>query len=361
MAGRRSPLQTATAVEAVLSQDWERSKLLCTYGDAVAEYAAAKETAAVHNASYVGRIKATGADVLDLLNRLSTNAVDTLAPGQGAPTILTTDRGRVFDLIFVANRGDYVLLLTSANMAKDVMEWIDKYTFVEDVTLEDITALTAMVSIIGPGASDLLGRVTGIGHSHMEPYGSASVSLGGIEVLLLRHDLAHLSRFELVVPQEQGEGVWRHLVGAGAIPVGLEAYQALRVELGIPLHGMELDESYNPLEAGLDGAISFAKGCYIGQEVIARLDTYRKVQRMLVSLSFTAAVDASPGTKLVRDGREVGSITSVERLPATGELVGLGYVRREAAETGMALSLVGFDGATATVMSLSQSLGPASG
>ena len=160
MDNRWSPLHQATESNGMLPGPRDGSEPPQTYGDVAAEHGASWRSAAVYDSSCIGRIKAVGADVLDLVNRLSTNAVDALAHGQGAPTILTTEKGRIVDLVMVANRGDYVLLLTSPDMAKEVVEWIDKYTFVEDVALEDITASTAMASVIGPDAPDLLGKVT---------------------------------------------------------------------------------------------------------------------------------------------------------------------------------------------------------
>ena len=113
MAAQRTPLYDASARGGAVLQEWHGWELPRAYGSVLAEYRAASETAAVHDASYTGRIKATGADALDLLHRLSTNDVVSLQPGQGAPTVLTTDRGRILDLLTVFNLGDHVLMLTS--------------------------------------------------------------------------------------------------------------------------------------------------------------------------------------------------------------------------------------------------------
>ena len=126
---------------------WELPRV---YTDAASEYRAATESAAVHDASYFGRLKATGEDALDLINRLSTNQVLGLQPGQGAPTVLTTDRGRILDLIGVVNTGNYALLLTSPGEQQPVIDWLDKYTIMEDLVVEDITSETTMLSVVGP-------------------------------------------------------------------------------------------------------------------------------------------------------------------------------------------------------------------
>ena len=358
MASQRTPLYGATTSLGALFEQWNGWELPRNYGNAAEEYRSAWESAAIHDASYAGRLKAVGTDVLDLLHRLSTNAVDNLAPGQGAPTILTTERGRILDLITVVNLGDHVLLLTSPNTQAEVLQWLDRYIIVEDVTLEDITSSTAMIEAIGPGAPSLVKSVTGMDVEVLQPYGSVQVTVDGVEGWVVRRDLAHLIRFDLIVPQESGEKVWQRIVGAGGTPLGLQAYHALRVGLGIPAHGAELGESYNPLEAGLVGAISFTKGCYIGQEVIARLDTYQKVQRRMVSLRLSPLAEVEPGSRLTSDGKEVGTITSVAKIPTTGEGIGMGYVRRGLVEIGAQLGLSEVDGAHVVVESFPESLGP---
>ena len=178
-------------VAAAAGSDFQESygwELPTVYSDAAAEYLAATSGAAVYDASYTGRLKATGEDGLDLLNRLSTNKVIDLQPGQGAPTILTTDRGRILDLIIVLNLGDHLLLLTSPGTQQQVIEWLDKYTIMEDLTVEDISESTAMLAVWGPGAlgADVaqVGRIA-IDHQHIMPAqhrlhsGAPLVFLGG--------------------------------------------------------------------------------------------------------------------------------------------------------------------------------------
>ena len=358
MAAQRTPLHNLAIAEGASFQEWYDWELPRAYSDALAEYKAAREGAALHDSSYIGRLKATGEDVLDLLHRISTNEVVSLQPGQGAPTVLTTDRGRILDLITVLNLGDHVLLLTSPQTRDEVIEWIDKYTFVEDIVLEDVTASTAMLSVMGPKAQALLGSLVGLELESFEPHQSAHVTIAGVESYVVRRDLVSLPRFEIVVQGESAEKVWQEVIAAGAVPIGLEAYEVLRVEMGAPGYDRELGESYNPLETGLWGSISFTKGCYIGQEVIARLDTYQKVQRHLVSLSFSPDAPVEEGTKLAREGKEVGRVTSVVKVPTTGELIGLGYVRKEAAEVGTRMSFAEREGAWAKVEATILPFGP---
>lgn len=309
------------------------------YTDAASEYRAATNGTAAHDASYIGRLKASGADALDLINRLSTNKLVDLQPGQGAPTVLTTDRGRILDLVGVVNTGEHVLLITSPGNQQAVIDWLDKYTILEDLTVEDVTGDSTMIHLLGPGSESTLQAAASVALGTLADYHTVSGLVGGHSVRIVRYPLGRLTGFLVITSPEDGASLWERLVNLGSLALGNEAYQALRVRYAVPGFGPEMGDDYNPLEAGLIGAIDFAKGCYIGQEVIARLDTYRKVQKHLVSLLFSLDSAAVAGAALHIGGRPVGRVTSVARIPATGETVGLGYVRTGSAAVGARLQL----------------------
>ena len=333
------------------------------YTDLAAEYRAITEGVGLHDSSYTGRLKATGEDALDLINRLSTNGIVNLAPGQGAPTILTTDRGRILDLLGVVNTGDYVLLITSPGCQQAVIDWLDKYTIMEDLAVEDISGATAAFTLCGPGSAAALAgvmapQVEAGDLEAMRPYAALEGAIAGYEALATRRPLGDLVAFDVMVDAGSAAPVWEALAEAGATPVGLDAFNAALVQNAVPRHGREMGDAYNPLEAGLIGSVDFAKGCYIGQEVIARLDTYQKVQRYLVRLRFSEDAVVSEGTGLEVDGLRVGQVTSLAALPSTGELAGLGYVRTARANPGERLNLVAPSSGTAEIVDLPQLFGP---
>ena len=335
---------------------WE---LPAAYFDVLTEYQAATTGAALHDISYTGRLKATGADGLDLLNRLSTNKVIDLETGQGAPTVLTTDRGRILDVIGVINLGGHILLTTSPGLQQPVIDWLDKYTIMEDLTVEDITADTAMLAVLGPDSATALEAATGGRDlADLAPFHALQVDIGGLPVTLINQPLGALPGFALVMEPKDATQVWERLTALGACPTGIDAYEAVRVRYGVPIHGPEMGEPYNPLEAGLIGSIDFAKGCYIGQEVIARLDTYNKVQKRLVSLRFSPDAAPSTGIELRDEGKKVGTVTSAVTLPTTEETIGLGYVRTGSARVGVKLELADPEGAWAEVLDLPELFGP---
>ena len=344
------------------------------YTNTAAEYRAAIETAALYDHSPAGRLRAAGADALDLLNRLSTNRVDHLPPGHGAPTILTTDRGRILDLLTVVNAGPYALLLTGPGSPPAVIAWLDKYTIMEDLTVTDITADTAQFTLCGPAAGQLI-AAAGLADRNqrdtMPPYAALTTNLAGQEIMLIHHPIGELPAWDLLLGDNSAApAVWETLTAAGFVPMGQDAWDALMVSKGIPRYGRELGDDFNPLEAGLIGAIDFAKGCYIGQEVIARLDTYQKVQKHLALLHFpanipetagaelTAAIPVAVGAELTDGNRKVGQITSLAAQPDTGELLALAYIRAAQAQPGTQLTLAAPHQGNAEIICLPQLFGP---
>lgn len=356
----RSPLyniQQRSGAAFVQLFGWE---VAATFGDAAAEYQAARQGDALLDRSYVGRFRVTGKDALDLLNRLSSNKVDVLPPGTGAGTVLPTAKGRVIDLIHLFATEDHLLMLTSPQTRQQVADWIDTYTFLEEVALEDITESTAMITLLGPQVPTLLERVTGTPVAHLEPYASTHVLIDGVPALLLRTDPAGAPGYDLVTSADKGEALWQALSdpATGATPIGEAAYNALRVEAGVPRYGWELSEDVNPWEVNLHPFISFTKGCYTGQEVILRLYNYKRIQRQLVGLAFSSA-GVEEGATLRQGDKDAGEVTSVVRHPVTGKSIGLAIVRSSFAAPGSKLEVVGGKG-NATVVEMAARVAVAS-
>ena len=306
------------------------------------EFRAATERAAVFP-SDAGRLRLTGEDARDLLNRLSTNLVDPDGEaGEVAVTVLTSDRGRIVDLVYVAHCGDHQLMLTSPGQQQNVIDFLDKYTIMEDLEVEDITGDTVMFTVTGPEASAILGSVD---------------SSDAMRVALPADpdDGERPPTYQLICSDRDAADRLREtLESAGAVSVSAATAEVLRIAGGQPAHGSEMNDTYNPLEAGLIGAIDFHKGCYIGQEVIARLDTYHKVQKYLVKLRFESdggdvsdrAASTLPGARLIdKAGDAMGLVTSATVVPTENgaDLIGLGYVRTRAVEIGGRLTVASED------------------
>ena len=346
----RSPLHSrhqAAGARFIDDDGWE---VPAAFRGLEAEYRAATQGAALADRSPVGRLQATGPDVLDLLNRLSTNRVDPLAPGAGAATVLTTNKGRIIDWLTVLHPGDRTVILTSPPCAAAVRAWIDRYTIIEDVTVEDMTPSTALIGVLGPAAAAVMTETLGPAAVELPPLECRTVPWGAGVVLVARTDPLRVPGYDLMVDASDAAALWDALAEAGAShgvqPIGLETMEALRVENGLPRWGAELGDAYNPLEAGLTESVSWTKGCYIGQEVVARLWTYHKVQRYLVGLAFQADGEFRPerGAALHVEGARAGALTSVAFSPGAGALLGLGYLQAAHATVGQAVEVPLEDG-----------------
>ena len=195
-------------------------------------------------------------------------------------------------------------------------------------------------------AVDLLDKAAGAETASLDIWRSVPATFGGVDATVMRTDFVGLHGYDLLAPASDRQRLWEALIESGATPVGTEALEVVRVERGVPTSGRELGETYNPLEAGLKGLISFTKGCYVGQEVVARLDTYKKVQKHLSGLTWDSETLPGKNARLMLDGAQVGVVTPAVRSPLLRSGIGLGYVRKASALPGTTLTLELDDGHT---------------
>jgi folate-binding protein YgfZ len=317
------------------------------------EYDSITKHAALVDRPDVGRLKVSGADALDLLNRLSTNNLEHFTLDKSMGTVLTTNKGRIIDLLTIIPTGDYLLVLTSPGRQQQVADWIGFYTFGEDVTVEDITDETAMLAIVGPESFEAIQNVLGFDVEKTEPLSLVeSESLDG--ATLVRTDYFNLPTFELIGDPKAIADAIASFDERDIKPVSQATAENLRISNSVPSATGELTEDFNPLEAGLRSHISFNKICYIGQEVVARLDAYEKVQRHLVTFEWDSEQGVPiAGTALTVDGKNAGQLTSVgTREDAKG--IALGYVRKAHVVSGTSVVAESSDGTvTLTVAALS--------
>ncbi len=269
-----------------------------------------------------------------------------LPDGSGAHTVLTSNKGRIVDVTFVLRRPDHLLLLTGGGNEARVAGWIDFYTIIEDAQIEDITTTTEAVSLIGPKAPELVASIARPSGAPAENE-AAELDIDGVPTTAIRRDMGDIPAFDLIAADADAQALRDAVTAAGACPAGGEAVELARIEQGVPAPGRELSEAYNPLEAGLQHMVSYTKGCYIGQEVIARLTTYDKVQKRLVCLAWPSGAEVNAGPKLMLDGKQAGVVTSAVRDPRNDNGIGLGYVRKALSDPGT--QLVSAEGARVEV------------
>jgi tRNA-modifying protein YgfZ len=302
------------------------------FGNEAAALQAAQTGVAVCDRSHWGRILVSGADRIRFLHNQTTNDFNRLQPGQGCDTVFVTSTGRTIDLVTAYALEDAVLLLVSPNRRKYLIEWMDRFIFFADkVDLKDITDSTAAFSLVGTGSDALLQKI-GLDEAIAQPHATHRlVNLAGIAT---GSGLA-TPGYTLMVNAEQAAALWQQLTQAGAVPLGEQVWERLRIEQGRPMPDTELTEDYNPLEAGLWHTISFSKGCYIGQETIARLDTYKGVKQQLWGIRLSQP--AAPGEPLLVGEEKVGRLTSL--METEQGLVGLAYARTKAGGAGLKVNV----------------------
>ncbi len=346
---QRTPLYEAQKQLGAVHADIAGWAVASTYGNVADEYMVTQEGVGIVDRSHMGRILARGSDTLDLLNRLSTNLVDPLNIGKGESTVITTGKGRILDWITMLHHNDDVLLVTSPERRDTVAEWIDTYTFEENTTLEDVTPSTVMLSFVGPKAETLLDSLLGISTGRLARLDCMTVVLNGHEVIVARTNPGGQRGFDVIAPVEAALELWTAGLALGAFPVGHDAIEALRISAKLPKWGHELTEEHNPLEAGLEGEVSWTKGCYTGQEVVARLFNYQRIQRHTVALELPTSGAFTPDMPLLVDGETAGYLTSVSPLPGKDTVAALASLRTAYVELDRALQVGEVGGPSARV------------
>jgi folate-binding protein YgfZ len=291
-------------------------------------------------------VRLTGPDRVTFLQGMVTQDVEGLPAGSVADAALLTAKGAMVADARVVKRTDDLLLLTEPGYGAVVLGTLERYLISEDAELSDASGELGQLSVVGPGAEALAARVLGLG----PPAGTAlrPFDSGGATGWALPQGLL-LPGLDLLVPVGMLGPVFDRLREGGATPVGFAALEVLRVERGTPRFGADMDEKTIPLEANLQRAIHYQKGCYIGQEVVARATFRGHINRHLVGLRFGGGRPA-PRTELFAGDRRVGWVTSVVESPRLGA-IGLGYAHRDVETPGTALVLAG-GGGSATIEAL---------
>lgn len=278
----------------------------------------------LYDRSHWGRIQVAGDDRIRFLHNQTTNNFTALQPGQGCDTVFVTSTARTIDLVTAYVLDEAVLLLTSPGYSQRLIEWMDRFIFFADkVEPKDLTDTTAAFSVLGPNSDSLIEKL-GAGAIVGQPHAThLTVDLAGAKIRVAVGSGLAAPGYTLLTPADRAADVWQLISEAGAVPMGEQLWQQLRIEQGRPLPGQELTDDYNPLEAGLWHTISLSKGCYIGQETIARLHTYKGVKQQLWGIRLDQP--AEPGSIVMAGEEKVGRLTSCTQTP--DGYWGLAYIR----------------------------------
>jgi glycine cleavage system T protein len=304
------------------------------YGDPAAEHEAVRERAGLIDRSERGKIEVTGKDRATFLHGLVSNDVKGLTPGQGNESALLDVHGKITALLVVHCLADRLVLETDGHLAGPLLSAIDRLLFSERAELEDVTAASGILTLAGPSARKIVEQALGVTVPDLSRWHHAVVPWEGMEVRVVRTEETGEEGYDLWISAEGLERLWERLRDAGAQPIGREAWDVLRVEAGVVRYGVDVDASTLLLEASLPESFSLNKGCYLGQEVVARI-TYRgHVNRKIVGFRFPDSRVPPAGAPVVVSGKELGRITSAVVSPALGVALALGFLRREHWEPG---------------------------
>jgi folate-binding protein YgfZ len=315
------------------------------YGDAAAEYDAVRRSVGLIDKSHLGVLEVTGRDRASFLHAMLTNDVKALAAGQGCAAALLDVHGKVQTLLLVWVLDDRILVVTPSGLAETTERDLDRYLFSEKAYFRNATGEFAVFMVAGPDAVSLLARLTGAAVPE-RPWSHVAASLGGVGGRLVRGG-GETGTPEVWVTGPASEAVllWTALADAGARPVGLTAFDALRIEAGTPLLRHDVDETVLLPEIPFADRVSYTKGCYLGQEVVVRIRDRGHVNRMLRGLILDGDVIPHHGASIVGDGVEVGRVTSAAFSFGLKRPIALGFVRRQQAGPGTAVDVVTDDGA----------------
>lgn len=320
-------------------------------------YNAARRRSAFLDRSDRGRLVVSGNDRATYLQGLLTNDVAALKAGEGCYAAYLTAQGRMIADLFVYEAGDIMLLTMARSVKDEVLAKLEQFIFAEDVQLADVTDAFAQVAVVGPEAGRTISTMLDAGMAGalaaMREHGNLRIECQGHPVIVTRMTDIGEPGFELYVERDQAAPLKAALAAAGVAALDRETSEAIRIEAGVPLFGRDMDADTIPLEAGIESrAISFSKGCYVGQEVIIRVlhRGHGRVARKLVGLTLDGPTAPVAGSVVRAADRDAGVVTSSALSPALGlRPIALAYVHRDFLEPGTTLNV---GGAAAVVTAL---------
>lgn len=281
--------------------------------DILAEYTALKNSAALLDFSGHCRFEVSGADRVDFLHNILTQDIKNLKTSQAARSALLNAQGKILADMEVYVFENKIILDAEQILEDKIPAFLEKYVITEDVTIKNVSNEIAHLAVEGPKSVDFKRASSGI----------------------FAQSLTGKAGFHYLLPEKETAGFISEFLKKGVQPAGMKAFEAARIEAGYPRYGIDMDETIALPETGLDiSAASETKGCYPGQEVVARTNAYKGHQKKLARILFEGNVAPQSGEKIYeKSGKEAGWITSSAALPGSGKIAALGYLRKEFFET----------------------------
>jgi len=295
------------------------------------DYAAVRDGGAgLIDLSSRGRLRVSGSEATMFLNGLITNDMKTLAENRWMPAAFPTVQGRLIGAVRVVRLKDAFVIDTDAESHEAVLKTVSRFTLAGDFHVKDLTTETALLSVQGKRAVEVVEKVLETSVSDLPRDGVLETNWQNTPVTIIRATHTAEDGFDILIDSAEGAQLRQALIDADAQTVSPDVFEVLRIEAGIARFGHDMDETNVVTETNLDDAVSYTKGCYVGQEIIVRIKHRGHVAKKLTGLRFQTEKKIEPGTIIKSsDGKEIGKLTSTAFSPKLEATIGLGYVRYE--------------------------------
>jgi folate-binding protein YgfZ len=356
--GLETPLAALHSSAGAKMGVWFGCVLPNDFGDAASEYGFANQSVALLDKNYRTYLSFAGPDRVRYLNAILTNNIKDLPAGHGNVSLLLNPQGHILAELEMYAFADRHFCVSYAMIREQLIQWMDKYIIMDDVTLTDETELYGTLALEGPKAAAVVKEVSGDDIARLGELTSTDGAVGSISCRVVKRSPGGVAGAEFVVQREKLPALWQILLDAarkhGGGPVGYAALSGQRLAQGVPWFGFDFGEKQIPHETGLENShISYTKGCYTGQEIVERVRSRGHVNRRRVGLLFSGESIPEADTPLTLDGKEAGYVTRAARIWEPARVIGMGYVRKEATSPGTALK---WSGGTARVVDLPEAL-----
>jgi folate-binding protein YgfZ len=324
--------------------EYRGATAVSSFSDAQNEFSAPLNGSGVYDLGFRARISLTGGDRVRWLNGMVSNNIRDLGAGHGVYAFLLNPQGRILGDMYAFNAGDSLIVETDRNQMEKIMATFDHFIIMDDVEVADISEKEVAIGLTGPKSQSVL-RAVGIDIPEMQALEIAtpqcSCDCECVECSVVRGEDGLAESYEIWLKPEDAHKAWKALVSKGAVPVGSETLERLRIASGIPLHGVDIRERDLPQETEQMRALNFNKGCYVGQEIVERIRSRGNVHRKFAGFLGEAEAKISASAKIVVEGKEVGEITSAASLwtPLGERTIALGYIRREVGVPGREVAI----------------------
>lgn len=349
---RQSPLAGHHRAHRIVLADYHGAVVPLRYSDRVKEHQAVRQGAGVFDFSFRTQFALTGEDRVRFLHRIVSNDIKKLVPGQGTYATLLNAQGHILTDFRVYCTTDRLMIDTDADLREKTMQSLQRYIIGDRVQIVPVDFFALAVQ--GPKSREFVERLFPSSSSLKTEYDHVEANYSASPVRAIRATSTGEEGFEIWAESEAIIGIWDSICAASSpdwpTPCGTEALESLRIEAGIPRYGPDMGEDTIPLEAGLLNALSFNKGCYIGQEIVERARSRGHVNWKLTGLFVEAPQPPLQGEKLLSAGKEIGEVTSACVSPTLGKTIALAYLRREVSEPGTQLAFASGVGATVTAL-----------